>query len=283
MKILSFDVGIVNLAYCIFDTSLKKILDWEVITLGSTVNYNSLYINLITQLDARNFMLNVDTVIIEKQPSFNPKMRIISGCLQTYFIIRGMVDTTVIKSVDFFSPKHKLKCYTGNQLVIDSKAKSKYSQTKKMGILICREKLHEFNETDEHKKQFEQSKKKDDLADCYLQAITFSLFKKYIPGSVTISEQIAPPPKIGKLFIKKQIKDYLDPKIGIGKLSAVEIMNLKNDTTGSKILLAFNDMGSNLKDSINSKFNITFPVDYLVVSEILGDIGMKSYLNKNFI
>ncbi len=192
-----------------------------------------------------------------------------------------MVDQKGIKSVDFFSPKHKLKCYSGTKLVIDSQAKSKYSQTKKMGILICREKLHEFNESDDHKKQFEQSKKKDDLADCYLQAVTFSMFKKYITGSVTIGDQQPiPQKKISKLIIKKQIKEYLDSKIVIGKLTSIELLNIKNDTSASKILTAFNDMGSNLKDSINLKFDTNFPIDYQTLTTILESIDMKSYLSK---
>ena len=85
--------------------------------------------------------------------------RIIAGCLQTYFYIRGVVDKkdTPIKSVEFFSPKHKLKCYTGPQLTIESKAKSKYTQTKKMGILIAQAKLEEFEESMLNKELFEKT------------------------------------------------------------------------------------------------------------------------------
>ena len=39
MKILSFDVGIINLAYCIFDTTKCKILNWEVINLENNNMY----------------------------------------------------------------------------------------------------------------------------------------------------------------------------------------------------------------------------------------------------
>ena len=122
MKILSFDVGIINLAYCII--SDEKIIHWEIITLtdgNEKLKFNAkinssgiadLYINLIKQLDLRPHLLDVDIVLIEKQPSFNPKMRIIAGCLQTYFYIRGVVDRleNKINSVEFFSPKNKLKC-----------------------------------------------------------------------------------------------------------------------------------------------------------------------------
>ena len=79
-------------------------------------------------------------------------MRIVAGCLQTYFYIRGVVDhpQNPINSVEFFSPKHKLKCYTGPALDISRNGKvvkGKYAQTKKMGIEIARVKLEEYNQT----------------------------------------------------------------------------------------------------------------------------------------
>jgi hypothetical protein len=284
MKVLSFDVGIINLAYCIFDTTLLKLIHWEVITLNGETNYNKLYINLITQLDIRKHMISdIDVVLIEKQPSFNPKMRIIAGCLQTYFIIRGIVDLPggSMKSVEFFSPKHKLKCYSGPELVIDSKCKSKYSKTKKMGILICREKLHEYHENPETIKLFEQSKKKDDLADCYLQAITYAIFKKILPLShSTQTPQKIPDKSLSKAITKVQVKAYLDSNIVPGKYSNVELMNFQNNTTSIPLMGLFNDIGSNLKDSLVAKYNVTFPLTYETLINLLNTLGMKSYLIK---
>jgi hypothetical protein len=197
MKILSFDVGIVNLAYCIIDTSNINIVKWEVIELTNCSDFtarvpsgnkkiakaaNDIHISLILNLDQRPFLLDTDVVLIEKQPSFNPKMRIIAGCLQSYFYIRGIVDKpeNKISSVEFFSPKNKLKCYTGPELDISSKngkiVKSKYAQTKKMGVLIAQEKLKEYSETT-FKTLFDTHKKKDDLSDCYLQALTYHAMK----------------------------------------------------------------------------------------------------------
>ena len=168
MRILSFDVGIVNLAYCIFCTTTLKIVKWEIISLENTKDHCKLHVLLIKELDNKfnNIINTLDVVLIEKQPSFNPKMRIIAGCLQTYFIIRGIVDKPLngIKSVDFFNPKHKLKCYTGPELVIQSNAKSKYARTKKTGILIAQHFLQ--SESPEMVAFFNNNKKKDDLSDC---------------------------------------------------------------------------------------------------------------------
>ena len=74
MKILSFDVGIINLAYCIFDNLTKKIIHWEIINneIGGKFNakisssgVSDLYINLIKNLDQRPHLLDVDIVLIE--------------------------------------------------------------------------------------------------------------------------------------------------------------------------------------------------------------------------
>lgn len=216
MLILSFDVGIVNLAYCVFDSSENKIKEWEVITLNNDRDYSGLYINLIKQLDTRPHLLSgIHTVLIEKQPSFNPKMRIIAGCLQSYFYIRGVVDqtsNTAISSIRFFSPKNKLKCYSGPELDIVGKSKSKYSQTKKMGIVICRKKLEEHRDSIEIKELFEKSPKKDDLADCYLQALTYSMYGN------TFSKNTNKPKcknisKTTKKDLKTNVKIFMDSYI----------------------------------------------------------------------
>uniref|UniRef100_A0A6C0B029 Mitochondrial resolvase Ydc2 catalytic domain-containing protein n=1 Tax=viral metagenome TaxID=1070528 RepID=A0A6C0B029_9ZZZZ len=239
MKILSFDVGIVNLAYCIIEKNgneeFPKILHWEIIELtkkGNTFSAHiatsgiaELYLTLINQLDQRKHLCDVDIVLIEKQPSFNPKMRIIAGCLQTYFYIRGVVDKPVdkIRSVEFFSPKHKLKCYDGPELDISSKngkiVKGKYAQTKKMGVAIARTKLEEYSESSQMT-FFENHKKKDDLSDCYLQALTYLMFKSAPSRG---SKQSVKPPKETKASIKKKLKEYLDSQVK--NCSVMEIMN----------------------------------------------------------
>ena len=263
MKILSFDVGIVNLAYCIFDSSVSKILYWEVIALSQgagiygkaySSEYDKLYITLIKELDLRKHLVeDIDIVLIEKQPSFNPKMRIIASCLQTYFYIRGIVDAiehSSIKSIVLFSPKHKLKCYTGPELTIKSKSKSKYTQTKQMGIMITAYKLKEHNEREDIIKLFENSKKKDDLSDCYLQALTYLLFNK-----VTVkSEKI-----LSNVLIKKQLIEYID-----GMESSNGMENIPDI----------------LKYSITSKFNISFPINPQNLEILFNKLNMKIYIKK---
>jgi hypothetical protein len=270
MKVLSFDVGIVNLAYCILEKNEDtdpKLISWEIITLENGSKFNAriatsgvgeLYINLIRALDNRPNLLGVDIVLIEKQPSFNPKMRIIAGCLQTYFYIRGVVDNLEdpIKSVEFFSPKHKLKCYEGPVLDISSKngkvVKGKYAQTKKMGVAIARAKLEEYNEPGIIVSFFEKNKKKDDLSDCYLQALTYFSFKK--PG---FSKKIQQSAKFSKTELKKRLKEFLDSRVKV--YSVIEIMNKEFKTI----------------------HELELPVEYREkdINELLNNFSMKKYLN----
>ena len=287
VKILSFDVGIINLAYCIFDSNTCKILNWDIIDLkfsnfsakipsGQNKNIakaaNDIHITLIKELDALPFLLNVDYIVIEKQPSFNPKMRIIGGCLQSYFYIRGIVDKPTITSIEFFSPKHKLKCYTGPELVLESKVKSKYAQTKKMGVLIAKVKLNEFDEVDNFKQLFEKSKKKDDLADCYLQAITYCLFKKFVKN-VTINHYIEPVEKLlNKTQIKKQLKEYLDSKIVV-----YSIDKLLQASIPKNLIEILESMNNQLKKSIFTKYLFDIFTNENAIS-LFNDLSMKSYI-----
>ena len=260
MKVLSFDVGIINLAYCIFDSETCKLVSWEVITLPDSSNYSMLYINLIKELDKRQ-LLNVQTVLIEKQPSFNPKMRIVAGCLQTYFFIRGVVDLPggTLKAVEFFSPKHKLKCYTGPDLTVTGG--SKYTQTKKKGVLIARSKLNEFDESMEFKKLFETSKKKDDLSDCYLQAITYCIFKKCLKNSGTlpvIPELVVV--KVTKTDIKRCVLEYL------------------HDQTAPVTLEYMNDCSQDLQTKISNKYQFSFPMDSNNLNVLFSDLSLKKWI-----
>jgi len=275
MKILSFDVGIVNLAYCIIETNENspKILNWEIIELskkGSTFTAHiassgvaELYLTLINQLDQRPFLKEVDVVLIEKQPSFNPKMRIIAGCLQTYFYIRGVVDKleAKIRSVEFFSPKHKLKCYDGPELDISSKngkiVKGKYAQTKKMGIAIARSKLEEYSEIDKIP-FFENHKKKDDLSDCYLQALTYILFKENSNRSST--QKKLKPKKESKANLKKELKEFLDKSIK--NCSVTDLMNKMYNTV----------------HELEFPMEVPEPMDIL-----LPKLNMKKYLNFKYL
>jgi hypothetical protein len=265
MRILSFDVGILNLAYCIFNTELLKIEYWEIIKLENLKDHGKLHVNLITELDKRNHLIDgTDTVLIEKQPSFNPKMRIIASCLQTYFFIRGVIDSeNKIKIIKFFSPKHKLKCYNGTEIAVTGK--TKYLQTKQMSIFICKEKLDEYSEPDEIKNMFDSSKKKDDLADCYLQALTYGIFEKLVPtNNSNKTPVVIKKNKVTKKQLTTSITELLIPAGS----------NLTN-------MLPLINEDSLLKEQLITKFNVIFPIQDRELKRIFSELKIKKSLFQN--
>ena len=163
MIILSFDIGIKNLAYCMIDSECKCILDWNVLDCSG----ENETLRVIQEIDSLEYLTEADIVLLEKQPSFNPKMRNISTALYVYFVLRMQHELSKNCKVIFYPAKYKLKCCDTK---IEHKTKDKYRQNKNLGIEHTRYLL------ESHKNFFENNKKKDDLADCYLQAMSYIKF-----------------------------------------------------------------------------------------------------------
>ena len=126
MIILSFDVGIKNLAFCLLDSE-KNILDWHIINCDSP----NPTLKLIEELDTLDYLLCADLVLIEKQPSFNPKMRVIAAVLYVYFTMRIVHEQNKKIKIIYYHAKHKLKC---SDFRMEFKTKNKYLQNKKLAI-----------------------------------------------------------------------------------------------------------------------------------------------------
>lgn len=163
MIILSFDIGIKNLAYCMIDSEDKSILDWNVIDCSGSNET----LRVIEELDQLEYLRDADIILLEKQPSFNPKMRNISTAIYVYFILRIQHEQQRMAKIQFYAAKYKLKCC---DIKIEHKTKDKYRQNKNLSIVHTRHLLKS------HSDFFESHKKKDDLADCYLQAISYINF-----------------------------------------------------------------------------------------------------------
>jgi len=210
MKILSWDVGIYNLSYCILEKNKEnneiKIIDWDIVNLVDNdemkKNRNLIFENIPRKLHEKPQLLDVDIVVIENQPSLkNPQMKSIQMILYSYFLILGKVignsdkNTSYIDKIDFCSASNKLKIYDGPEIILEEtkrkknispetikenidvleKTKSKkptikYSDKKRLAI----EHAKYFVEKDEkYKDFFNNHKKKDDLADSYLQGLYY--------------------------------------------------------------------------------------------------------------
>ena len=136
MKLLSWDVGIYNLSYCILEKidNTIKIIDWDIVNLidneAMKKNTTQIFENIPKKLNEKPQLLDVDIVVIENQPSLkNPKMKSIQMILYSYFLIlgktigNGEASNTYIDKIDFCSASNKLKIYDGPPIVFEKKVK----------------------------------------------------------------------------------------------------------------------------------------------------------------
>lgn len=161
MKILSWDVGIINLSYCIIeynkDTKENKILFWGIINLIDDPimkkNMNLVFENIPKKLHENNFLLDVDAVVIENQPSLkNPKMKSIQMIVYSYFLMFGKVlneNENKIQQIDFCNASNKLKVYKGPIISLDDLKKKKKKIDNNSSIKNYLEKENNEKEKDE--------------------------------------------------------------------------------------------------------------------------------------
>jgi hypothetical protein len=149
---------------------------------SSSIKFDDIKYHLIMELDKKIHLLDADYVIIENQPSMkNPRMKSIASTIYDYYLIRGKVDKELNKSniceVKFISPSNKLKISNSKDKEdLNNVPKSqKYKLIKSLGIKYCLELISHLNNWIIF---FNTNKKKDDLADSFLQGVYFyNLYK----------------------------------------------------------------------------------------------------------
>ena len=114
---------------------------------------------------------NILSVIVENQPSLkNPTMKSIQMMVYTYFLINGVCNSdSTIKELEMINARNKLKVYNGPEIKCD--ITERYKRNKWLAVKYCDYMIQ--NEKDEFIELFEESKKKDDLSDSYLQGIYY--------------------------------------------------------------------------------------------------------------
>ena len=229
MIILSIDVGIKNLAYCILeiDENTHKILDWNIIDIigenikccvnrkGEVCGKNIIskiklekkeigYCKLktcqkemLSQFKKEEIIVikdkikeysiiemgekifdkldtikidNLDIILIENQPVLkNPVMKSIQMYIVGYFINKNKSNRKKFE-IKLVNASKKLKYYDGPKIV-KKPNKDKYKERKEIGILHTLYFLEKFNV--EWIPKFKNEIKKDDLADSYIQALSY--------------------------------------------------------------------------------------------------------------
>ena len=125
---------------------------------------------LIEELNSKTDFLNHEVICIENQPALkNPTMKSIQMLLYSYFIIEGVCKDPICENVQMINARNKLKVYKGPE--VECKFKEKYKRNKYLSVEYTKNMILE--EEEKFIQLFSESKKKDDLADAYLQGIYF--------------------------------------------------------------------------------------------------------------
>lgn len=206
MRILSFDIGIKNLAFC--ELSLKgvekegeegeeegkdfrkyEIHDWDVcdISIQGKKHDINLAVQSIIDLCKQRFqghIQDIDCVVIENQPVMkNPIMKSIQMVIFTFFHMMKK-DHNEGLAINLTSATNKNKIVKRlpelqaqsilTQTETDAKSNKGYKYNKKLADNVCRIFLEEHVlDIEKWCEIYSQHKKKDDLADAFLQGVHF--------------------------------------------------------------------------------------------------------------
>jgi hypothetical protein len=143
----------------------------------NNIRIDEIIYNIWTMLDDLPHLLEVTAVVIENQPAKkNRTMKAVADSLFNYFMSRGIIDKERTKSsiikVSYISASNKLKIHEEhtNEVLAGKKKKERYKYTKKLGIEYCSDLIKNDLPNADY---FKNSKKKDDLADCFLQGVYY--------------------------------------------------------------------------------------------------------------
>ena len=186
--ILSFDIGIKNLSYCIMyknEDNTISIEKWDIIQLlndnEKCKNFplNEITNRLYNKLNSELENYNITEVLLENQPCMkNPVMKSIQMIIYGYFHYQTILLGRTIQNIALVSASNKLKVgknfHDINNDENITKIKTKYTRNKKLAIeytkLILKNRVNNYNELNDF---FNKHKKKDDLADAFLQGLYY--------------------------------------------------------------------------------------------------------------
>jgi hypothetical protein len=210
--ILSIDVGTKNLALCLLDDKEGNLVrEWDVDGIPPQ-HADGVYMSLRDHLDARPWVLTADTILIEKQPDRNKKMVSVMHFLHAYFIIKCPEAETIL-----YDARHKIPDVAGP-------GKAQYNKRKKVSIERCELFIRDGTTNAHWIETFVKSKKKDDLADTVMQALSFTNRKEVTTKKKTSTKLVARKPNENQKMTK-----YSKPNLAWIYLNKPECEVLENN------------------------------------------------------
>jgi hypothetical protein len=171
ISVISFDVGIRHLAYCYM--TRNEIMKWDVIDLGPVPNVETCAERLLSVLDELFKDLTCDVVLIERQPKARSIIMVaVQMFLCSFFTTLKLREK--VKEVKFMSAQWKLEMAHGPKLVkTDHDKKEQYKMNKKYAMDVTRHYLEVVMGDFGNLMLFDMYAKKDDLADAFLQGMSY--------------------------------------------------------------------------------------------------------------
>lgn len=178
VRIISFDVGLRNLAYVVLAVPSLKcqvgdavVERWELVDLlegGRAKQTFDVCIQRLLEFLDDAFADGADLVLIENQPRCNPRLKSVQVAMYTYF------RTMNLHTSGF--PDVRLVSANGKQRLVHHRTppSTTYSQRKLASVSACELYLRDVIGDVPRADAFSAAKgKRDDLADCLLQAVAF--------------------------------------------------------------------------------------------------------------
>lgn len=224
--LLSIDCGIKNLAMCLIHPVTKKIHQWDVSGVPP-LHADGIFPCMVRHLKEKPWVLEASTVVIEKQPDKNRGMKAIENLLHTYFLVAE-------KDVVIWDARHKIPDCAGP-------GKAMYAKRKKASIERAREFIAGEGPNKDLVKFFDSHKKKDDLADTVMQALSF------IDKRPEAKEDAKPK----KVTPRKPTDNQTRTKYSKANLAWLVKTNAKQDARFKKDLARYYSNLDELKDEFN--------------------------------
>ena len=179
--ILSFDVGVRHLAYCVVELGAPldappDIIAWDCLDVTGPGKHciDDVTDLLLSALDERFFEPGgrvFDTVLVENQPANkNPQMKSVQMVIYTYFQMLRR-HAAGVGAVRLVSASRKLVAAAASGTAAAAAATT-YAGRKALAVAACRAVLERHGMAG-RLAQLQASSKKDDLSDCFLQAIAW--------------------------------------------------------------------------------------------------------------